>query len=64
MNTREIAEKLFAYAEWLESRKNDISAQYRVLHRDEDAELHNAYEAEEKQVRDMANILWDKKETL
>jgi hypothetical protein len=61
MNTREIADKLFAYADYLGSRKSEIDAQWRVLRRDRDAELRNAYESEETAVRDMANHLWEAK---
>jgi len=61
MNTREIAEKLYAYADHLSSRKNEINAQWHVLRRDEDAEMRRAYENEEHEVRSMANDLWEKK---
>jgi hypothetical protein len=64
MNTRDIADKLRAYADLLESEVRRASAIYSITHSDSASELLNRLEYELKEVRDMAAYLWDKKESI
>ncbi|KVV22353.1 hypothetical protein WK80_22470 [Burkholderia multivorans] len=64
MNTRDIAKKLYAYAALLEAEKNRASAIYQITGSDHDSELMNRLESEVKEIYDMANELWEKKESI
>jgi hypothetical protein len=64
MNTRDIANKLFAYAALLESEKNRASAMYQITGSDSASELMNRLASELDEIHNMANELWDKKESI
>lgn len=64
MNTRDIANKLYAYAVLLEVEKSRASAMYQITGSDSASELMNRLESEVKEIQDMANELWDKKESI
>ena len=64
MNTRDIADKLWAYADLLEAEKSRLSFMYRLMHTDHVAEILGRIESDLEDVRGMANELWDKKESI
>jgi acyl-CoA reductase-like NAD-dependent aldehyde dehydrogenase len=61
---RQIAEKLWVYADLLESEKCRLAAMQKLLTRDADEEAVRAIEREIESVREMARALWEQKGTL
>lgn len=61
MNTRDIASKLYAYADLLDAETSKLNARWRITGEDADAVAHNRYEHEAADVRVMAHELWDAK---
>jgi len=64
MNTREIAKKLWAYAELLDAEKSRAMAIFRITNDDALENIFARPDAEIEEVRTMANELWDKKESI
>ncbi|MEB2554099.1 hypothetical protein [Burkholderia cenocepacia] len=64
MNTRDIADKLWAYADLLDSEAHRAHAIWRITHEDSASELKVRLDVEIEEVRSMANKLWDKKESI
>lgn len=64
MNTRDIAQKLYAYADMLEGEKCRAHAMCRILNDDRDSESFTRLEQEVEEVRQMAAELWNKKEAI
>lgn len=64
MNTREIANKLWVYAELLEAEKCRAMAMFRITHDDAPAQIVARLDTEIEEARNMANELWDKKESI